>query len=85
MFFDMALDQKDEAFRFSAYWIALEIIVGGTSDAIRAALAKAYGGDTKAVADRKLLFKDIEGVRHNLMHKGIFRTLRSYQERLIQL
>jgi hypothetical protein len=84
-FFDMALGQEDEAFRFSSYWIALEIIVGGKSDAIRTKLAASYGQRNKAFADEKLLFKEIEGLRHELFHKGRFPILRSYQERLLQL
>jgi len=84
-FLDRAMDQKDEAFRFSSYWIALEIIVGGTADAVRATLAKAYGQDNKAFADQHLFFKEIEDARHNLIHKGVFGTMRSYHERLLQL
>ncbi|MGP8191973.1 MAG: hypothetical protein ACLQLT_04960 [Methylovirgula sp.] len=84
-FFDMAFDQQDETFRFSSYWIALEIIVGGTSDAIRSKLTKAYGKNNKSFADDHLLFKEIETIRHDLMHKGLFGTLTSYQERLLQL
>jgi hypothetical protein len=83
-FFDMALDQKDEAFRFSAYWIALEILVGGKSGAIRSELSKSYGQQNKAFADQ-LLFKEIEQMRHDLMHKGEFKKLESYHERLLQL
>ncbi len=84
-FFDMALGEKDEAFKFSSYWIALEIIVGGKSDAIRTKLSASYGQRNKAFADEKLLFKEIEGIRHELFHKGRFQILRSYQERLLQL
>jgi hypothetical protein len=83
-FFDLALDQNDEAFRFSAYWIALEIIVGGKSGAIRSKLMAAYG-ERKAFADDVLFFKEIEQIRHNLIHHGKFGTLKSYQERLLQL
>jgi hypothetical protein len=84
-FFDLALDQKDEAFRFSSYWIALEIVVGGKSGAIRSKLAAAYGERHKAFADDVLFFTEIEGIRHNLIHGGKFATLKSYQERLLQL
>jgi hypothetical protein len=51
-FFDMALDQHDEAFRFSAYWIALEIVVGGKGDAIRSRLSTAYGQRNKDFANK---------------------------------
>ena len=84
-FFDMALDQKDEAFRFSSYWIALEIIVGGTSDAIRSKLSASYGQRNKAFANEKLLFKEIEQMRHDLIHKGDFKKFESYHERLLHL
>jgi hypothetical protein len=84
-FFDLALDQNDEAFRFSAYWIALEILVGGKSGAIRSKLTAAYGERHKAFADDVLFFKEIEEIRHNLIHHGRFGTLKSYQERLLQL
>jgi hypothetical protein len=84
-FFDLAMDQPDEAFRFSSYWIALEIIVGGRNDAIRTALSKAYGHTDKAFADQNLLYKEIADIRHDLIHKGRFSVLRSYQERLLQL
>jgi hypothetical protein len=84
-FFDLALDQNDEAFRFSAYWIALEIIVGGKSGAIRSKLIAAYGERQNVFADDVLLFKEVEEIRHNLIHHGRFGTLKSYQERLLQL
>lgn len=83
-FFDMALDQIDEAFRFSAYWIALEIIANGKSGAIRARLALAYGKD-KSFIDEKLLFGELSQKRHDLMHKGEFAGFAAYQERLMQL
>ena len=83
-FFDLALNQNDEAFRFSAYWIALEIIVGGKSGAIRSKLMAAYR-EPKAFADDVLFFKEIEQIRHNLVHHGRFGTLKAYQERLLQL
>jgi hypothetical protein len=78
-----ALNQQDEAFRFSAYWIALEVLVG-KSGAIRDALAKAYGKN-RAYVDEQLYFKEISTTRHNLMHFGKFGLLMSYQERLLQL
>jgi hypothetical protein len=84
-FFDMAMDQKDEAFRFSAYWIALEILVGSKNDAIKVALSRAYGHSNKTFADEQLYFKEIADARHDLIHKGLFRTLPSYHERLLQL
>ncbi|MBM3562801.1 MAG: hypothetical protein FJX48_06535 [Alphaproteobacteria bacterium] len=84
-FFDMAMNQTNEAFRFASYWIALEIIVGGKSDSIRAQLADAYGEKKKSFADDHLCFKEISDVRHALMHKGQFGVLPSYHERLLQL
>jgi hypothetical protein len=79
------MSQNDEAFRFSAYWIALEILVAGKSDTIRSTLAKAYNQDKKSFSDTKLYFKEIETIRHYLMHKGIFGVMQSYHERLLQL
>ena len=84
-FFAQATNQKDEAFRFSSYWIALEIIVGGKSDAIRSKLAKAYEQQNKKFSDDALLFYEIEHLRNRLIHHGEFGVLRSYQERLLQL
>jgi len=84
-FFSNALNQKDEAFRFSSYWIALEILAGGKSGAIKARLAAAYGQPKIAFVEGELHFKEIENVRHNLIHKGIFATMPSYHERLLQL
>ncbi|WP_164602072.1 HEPN domain-containing protein [Rhodopseudomonas sp. BR0M22] len=84
-FFDMALSQRNEAFRFSSYWIALEIIVGGKNDAIRTSLSKAYGNSNKKFADDYLLFGEISGMRNSLIHHGEFGVLKSYQERLLQL
>jgi len=48
-------------------------------------LSKAYGQGTKAFADENLLFKEVERIRHDLTHKGLFGILTSYQERLLQL
>jgi len=84
-FFDMALGQQDEAFRFSSYWIALEVIVGGKADSIRSKLAAAYGQQNKSFANDHLFFREIEGIRNDLIHKGAFGILTSYQERLMQL
>lgn len=84
--FDMALNQKDEAYRFSSYWIALEVLVGSTGDGIRAKLAEAYGfGTSKNLVDDLLLFGRIAAVRGDLIHKGVFNKILSYQERLLQL
>jgi hypothetical protein len=84
-FVSNALNQKDEAFRFSSYWIALEVLVGGKSGAIKSKLTQAYGKRRTAFADIDLCFKEIEKVRNNLIHHGTFTTLLSYHERLLQL
>lgn len=84
-FLNLAINQQDESFRFSAYWIALEIIVGGKADAIRSKLAKAYEQQNKKFSDDRLLFHEIEALRNRLIHHGEFGTLKSYQERLMQL
>jgi hypothetical protein len=83
--FNGALDQQDEAFRFASYWIALEILVGSTDDAIRATLADAYRYPNKKGVDDKLLFDQIARSRHNLIHRGVFESLPAYHERLLQL
>jgi hypothetical protein len=84
-FLSGAINQKDEAFRFSSYWIALEVLARGTSGAIRAQLAKAYANAPSSFINVDLRFDEIAGIRHNLLHKGQFTTLKSYQERLLQL
>ncbi len=85
-FFSGAQNQRDEQFRFASYWIALEILVGSTDDAIRQELAKAYGlGTNKNAVDEFLSFSSISKVRHQLIHHGMFSKLLSYQERLLQL
>ena len=77
-----ALDQDNEAFRFSAYWLALEII-GGKSGALKSKLAQAYGAKIPFV-ENFLRFKEIAQMRHDLMHDGKFGFFYSYQERLLQ-
>ena len=84
-FVSSALNQKDEAFRFSSYWIALEVLSRGGSGAIRAKLARAYGNAATSFVDKNLRFSEISKIRHDLLHKGQFKTLKSYQERLLQL
>jgi hypothetical protein len=84
-FFETAMRHEDGAFRFASYWIALEIIVGGKADAIRSRLSSAYGQTDKKFADNHLLFGEIAKMRNNLIHRGEFHKLRSYQERLMQL
>jgi hypothetical protein len=83
-FYCIAMDQDNSAFRFSSYWIALEILVGGKSDAIRTALSKAYAQTSKRFSDEHLFYKEIERARHDLIHKGKFGGLPSYHERLLQ-
>ena len=46
--------EADESFRFTLYWLALEIIAGGKADAIAARLGQAYSA-SKAFATH---FKD---------------------------
>lgn len=82
-FMALSLRQNDEAFRFSSYWIALEILVG-KSNAIRAKLSSAYGENSQFV-DNNLYFKRVSDCRHDLMHSGKFGMLPSYFERLLHL
>jgi hypothetical protein len=84
-FISNAMNQTDEGFRFASYWIALEVLVGSTDDAIRAALMTAYGYRNKKQVDEQLLFNRISSARHDLIHKGTFGVLPSYFERLMQL
>lgn len=83
-FFNLALNQRDEQFRFTAYWIALEILIG-KSGAIRAKLCEAYQQKDVAFADQTLLFREISRVRNDLVHKGRFTSMPAYHERLLQL
>jgi hypothetical protein len=84
-FYSIAINQVDEGFRFASYWIALEILVGSTDDAIREELVRAYGFNNKRDVDQLLLFDRISRARHNLIHRGEFGVLPAYQERLLQL
>jgi hypothetical protein len=83
-FLSYAIDQKDESFKFSSYWIALEVLVGGRAQAIKAELAQIYKKGLQFV-DADLRFKEINNLRNNLLHHGEFEILTSYQERLLQL
>ena len=53
-FFERAMNHDDGAFRFAAYWIALEIITGGKGDAIRRALCSAYNVVDRNFRDRSV-------------------------------
>jgi hypothetical protein len=84
--FDKALNQNDEAYRFASYWIALEVLVGSSGQAIEKKLAEAYGfGNDVSRVSSLLLFEVISNIRGDLIHKGTFKKLLSYQERLLQL
>jgi hypothetical protein len=69
------MNQSDEGFRFASYWIALEVLVGSTDDAIRQELMAAYGYQNKKQVDELLLFNRISNARHDLIHKGVFGVL----------
>src|ERR1043166_4501566 len=79
-----AMNLPRESLRFSLYWIALEILAG-KSDAIRAKLAAAYGGQSKKFIDEGIRFKEIASMRVDLMHHGRFASFHDWQERLMQL
>ena len=83
-FVNYALNQADESFRFSAYWIALEILVAGKSNTIRDKLGAAYG-EGRGFIDGSLRFNEISRARHALMHHGDFGILPAYHERLLHL
>lgn len=82
-FLAKAFDEQDEIFRFTAYWIALEVLCGGSAGTIRARLARAYGIRPVQSVDSVLRFSDIADLRHGLLHKGTFKSFRPYQERLM--
>lgn len=82
-FLAKAFDEPDEAFRFTSYWIALEVLCGGSAGTIRSRLAQAYGIKSVQSVDSLLRFSDIANIRHDLVHKGLFSRLFPYQERLM--
>ena len=82
-FLAKAFDETNEQFRFTSYWIALEVISSGSAGAIKAKLAAAYGIRSINLVDAALRFSDISQLRHDLLHRGKFRSFRPYQERLM--
>jgi len=82
-FFSRANEELHEYKRFFDYWTALEIIADGKSQRIRKSIAQAYGQNLQYV-DQTLRFKEVADLRHNLIHKGIFKSLEPEVERRMQ-
>jgi hypothetical protein len=82
--FGRAIQEKDEWFKFSLYWISLEMIAQTKGDGLAAKLGNAYGRN-KAFAYDNLEFRKIYDRRHALFHKGQQQSLDSRSERLTQL
>jgi hypothetical protein len=82
--FGRAVQERDEWFKFSLYWISLEMIAQTKGDGIAAKLGNAYGKN-KAYAYEDLEFRSVYDRRHALFHKGSFQSFDSRCERLTQL
>jgi len=82
-FFSRANEENHEYKRFFDYWTALEIVVGGKSQRVRNLMAQAYGA-TLPYVDQTLRFKEISNLRHDLIHKGVFKRLEPEVERRMQ-
>jgi hypothetical protein len=82
--FGRAIQERDEWFKFSLYWISLEMIAQTKGDGIAAKLGNAYG-KSKTYAYNDLEFRSVYDRRHALFHKGISQSFGSRCERLIQL
>lgn len=81
--FGRAVQEREAAFQFSLYWIALELISQTKGDGVAAKLGNAYG-QNKTYVYETLEFRQVYNARHNFFHKGIFPYLSSRQERLVQ-
>ena len=75
--------ETDEAFRFTLYWLALEVAAGGKSDAIAARLGQAYGA-SKTFAYENLGLRSIADARHDFLHRGVRPDLTHVVERSMQ-
>ncbi|UPJ57932.1 hypothetical protein [Bradyrhizobium sp. 192] len=82
--FGRAVQERDEWFRFSLYWISLEMIAQTKGDGVAAKIGNAYG-QNKTYAYDDLEFRSVYERRHALFHKGSFSSFDSRSERLIQL
>ena len=75
--------ERDPMYRFSAMWMALEVLVSGSAGAIKAALQKCYGQKSHKYVDGELHFAVLAKMRHSLFHQGEFVDLAPYQERML--
>ncbi len=82
-FLNKGLNERDALFRFSSYWIALEVLVNGKSGTIRTRLQRCYEQKSHKYVDQDLHFATLSGMRHNLFHHGRFVDLAPYQERMM--
>lgn len=78
-----AVHQDDETFRFTLYWVALELISHSKGDGVAVKLGNAYGTN-KTFASRSLEFDSIYKLRHAVVHKGKRAVLDARMERVMQ-
>ena len=81
--FGRAVQERDEAFRFSLYWIALEVITGTKGNAIAAKLGNVYSR-RREYAFKELEFRAAYDYRNALFHKGVMQSFSARLERLMQ-
>ena len=81
--FGRAVKERDETFRFTLYWIALEVAADTKGDGLAAKLGNAYGKSKKFAYD-ELGFRPIYNMRHDVVHKGARVSLRADMERIMQ-
>lgn len=81
--FGRATQEDDETYRFTLYWIALEVVGKTKGDGLATKLANAYGMK-KEFAYSKLEFRRVYDLRHNIVHKGGQANLDGRMERLLQ-
>ncbi|MCC7251603.1 hypothetical protein [Hyphomicrobium sp.] len=81
--FGRAALEHDDTFRFTLYWLALEVIADGGEKEVTGHLANAYNIDLKAVRDGLELRHCIR-MRADLFHKGQPPQLTPRTERLLQ-
>jgi hypothetical protein len=81
--FGRAVQERDEAFRFSLYWIALEVVTGTQGNGIAARLGNVYSRG-REYAFNELEFRAAYDYRNALFHKGVMQSFSARLERLMQ-
>jgi len=81
--FGRAVQERDEAFRFSLYWIALEVISVTKGHGVAAKLGNAYSRHPQYALE-ELEFRAAHNYRQALFHKGIMQSFTARLERLMQ-